>query len=116
MYQIRLCSTDPSSVLDRVLVCNLLRHWTLLLDGDVEKWIRDFELFASCNGIKENAYMVTTLGALLTGRARAAYDLNLERNQALDYGILKSALVAEFSMEGDRDYYGGLMVTCRIQW
>ncbi|VDP93801.1 unnamed protein product [Echinostoma caproni] len=72
-------------------------------DGDVEKWIRDFELIASCNGIKGSAYMVTALGSLLTGRARAAYDLNLESNRALNYENLKSALVAEFSKEGDRE-------------
>ncbi|VDP87848.1 unnamed protein product [Echinostoma caproni] len=70
-------------------------------DGDVEKWIRDFELNASCNGIKGSVHLVTALGALLTGRARAVYDLNLESNQALDYEHLKAALVAEFSKEGN---------------
>ncbi|VDP65524.1 unnamed protein product [Echinostoma caproni] len=44
----------------------------------------DFELIASCNGIKRSAHMVTALGALLTGRANAAHDLNLESNQARD--------------------------------
>ncbi|VDP85522.1 unnamed protein product [Echinostoma caproni] len=72
-------------------------------DGDVEKWIRDFELIASCNGIKWSAHMVIALGALLTGRARAAYELNLESNRALDCENLKSALVAEFSKYGDCD-------------
>ncbi|VDP77565.1 unnamed protein product [Echinostoma caproni] len=72
-------------------------------DGDVEKWIRDFELITSCNGIKGSAHLVTVLGALLSGRARAAYDLNWESNQALDYENLRAALVAEFSEEGDRE-------------
>ncbi|VDP89447.1 unnamed protein product [Echinostoma caproni] len=61
-------------------------------DGDVEKWIRDFALIASCNGIKGSAHLVTALGALLSGRARAAYDLNLESNQALNYENLKAFL------------------------
>ncbi|VDP82597.1 unnamed protein product [Echinostoma caproni] len=56
-------------------------------DGDVEKWIRDFELIASCNGIKGSAHLVTALGTLLSGRARAAYDLNLESNQAMTMKI-----------------------------
>ncbi|VDP96439.1 unnamed protein product [Echinostoma caproni] len=47
--------------------------------------------------------MVTALGALLSGRAWAAYDLNLESNQSLDFENLKAALVAEFSKEGDRE-------------
>ncbi|VDP91685.1 unnamed protein product [Echinostoma caproni] len=67
------------------------------------KWILDFELIASCNGIKGSAHLFTALGTLLSGRARTAYDLNLESNQALDYGNLKAALVAEFSKEGDRE-------------
>ncbi|VDP92569.1 unnamed protein product [Echinostoma caproni] len=54
-------------------------------DGDMEKWICDFELIASCNGIKSSAHLVTALGALLSGRARAAYDLILESNQAMNY-------------------------------
>ncbi|VDP33659.1 unnamed protein product [Echinostoma caproni] len=72
-------------------------------DGDVEKWISDLELIASCNGIKGSAHIVTALGSLLTGRARATYDLNLESNRALNYDNLKSALVAEFSKEDDRE-------------
>uniref|UniRef100_A0A183AR75 RanBD1 domain-containing protein n=1 Tax=Echinostoma caproni TaxID=27848 RepID=A0A183AR75_9TREM len=47
--------------------------------------------------------LVTALGALLSGRARAACDLNLESKQALDYEKLKAALVEEFSKEGDRE-------------
>ncbi|VDP86679.1 unnamed protein product [Echinostoma caproni] len=75
----------------------------VFVDGDVEKWIRDFDLIAPCKGVKGSAHMVTALGALLTGRARAAYDLNLESNQALDYENFKSALVAEFPKEGNRE-------------
>ncbi|VDP72641.1 unnamed protein product [Echinostoma caproni] len=76
--------------------------WPNAFADDVEKWIRDFELIGPCNGIKESAHLGTALCALLSGRARAAYDLNSESNQALDYENLKAALVAKFSKDGDR--------------
>ncbi|VDP87893.1 unnamed protein product [Echinostoma caproni] len=72
-------------------------------DEDVEKRVRDFELITSCNGIKGSAHLNTALGALLSGRVRAAYNLNLENNQALNYQNLKAALLADFSKEGDRE-------------
>ncbi|VDP75862.1 unnamed protein product [Echinostoma caproni] len=82
---------------------------------DVEKWIRDFELIASCNGIKRSAHLVTALGALLYGRARAAYDLNLGSNRAMDYENLKAALVAEFSKEDDLREGNEPVLRCGVQ-
>ena len=71
-------------------------------DGDVEEWITDFERIAACNGVKGDTPLLAALGALLTGRAKAVYDLKMGGKTSPTYREVRAGLVKEFTQEGDR--------------
>ncbi|CAH8545954.1 unnamed protein product, partial [Dicrocoelium dendriticum] len=72
--------------------------------GDVESWLEEFEAIATCNGIKGDANLLTALGTLLTGRAKATYQLTRKAKAGCLFAEMKAALCAEFGKESDRQH------------
>ncbi|CAH8574210.1 unnamed protein product [Dicrocoelium dendriticum] len=70
--------------------------------GDAEAWLDEFEGIAACNGLKGDANLLTALGTLLSGRAKATYLLARKSKAGCSFNEVKAALCAEFAKEIDR--------------
>jgi transposase InsO family protein len=70
--------------------------------GDAKTWLDEFERICDFNGVIADTERLAALATMLTGRAKAAFLLESQRDPDANYQSIREVLIEEFSKEHDR--------------